>query len=445
MNHRVRVAALCCIAWLTLCGAPGPCPAESAIDLLSGFDAQRIENVYPPQDETSAGELAKLIYRLQTIDDRVLRERAGEGANADLGDAIAVEGAIQKITRLKVPERLVEFIELSHLYLIDVGDDSSLIRVVTAALPAEAKPGDRVRGSGVVIETASADGVAERRIVAIATPRLSWFPAMAPRVGWRLLSDAGVDVSLLAEVASRDRRPLLAEDGDAFYSMLAAAATIQQRDDVPPPTPADPVMLLRDSRELGGEWLRMNLETVQVTRIAVIEPARQAQLGSDHFYQIDAVGDLGNTVIKMERLPGDPGEPAIFANRYPVSVVIRDLPEFLSQRIRAEEGGDAVVSNVKVMVGVDVFFYRLWSYSTDFMSQHGGLDQFGPLLVAARLSNREPTSDDPAGVNVIGWIAAIAVISAIVAVWFWNRRLSAQDLEVRQKRKARDAQQLQLP
>jgi hypothetical protein len=420
--------------------------ADSAVSLLSGFDADRLEAVYPPQDAESAGELAKLIYRLRTIDPHALEARVGNAAGYQLGDAIRIDGAIQEIKILKVPSRLVEFVELSHLHLIVVDNGTTAVRVATTTLPRDAKRTDRVSGIGVVIETSAADDTEhDLQPVAIASARLRWFPQTSKSVGWQLLSDEGLDVSLLAEVAARNRRPLLAEDGDAFYSMLAAAATISQRGGLPTPSLADPVMLLSEPEKLGGQWLQMNLETVQVTRITVAEPRRQEQLGSDHYYQIDAAGDLGNTVVKMERAAGDEGPPAIFANRYPVSVVIRDLPEFLSQRIRVQEGGDAIVSNIKVMVGVDVFFYRLWSYSTDFMSQHGGLDQFGPLLVAARIRNREPTSNDPVGANVIGWIAAIAVISAIVATWYWNRRVSAHDLEIRQSRKARDAEQLQLP
>ena len=41
--------------------------AESAIELLSGFDEERIEAAYPPSNEKTFGELAKLIYRLKNI------------------------------------------------------------------------------------------------------------------------------------------------------------------------------------------------------------------------------------------------------------------------------------------------------------------------------------------------------------------------------------------
>jgi hypothetical protein len=412
------------------------CSADSAISLLSGFDVARIEAAYPAVDDDSAGELAKLVYRLLSIDSQALQSRVGD-ATSELGDAILVDGKIQNLLGLKVPDRLIEFLELSRLQLLVVDTDRGQVQVVTTALPAEAKPGDRVSGVGILIEDGS--------VTAMASARLRWFPESPQSEGWKLLSESGLDVSLLAEAGSRSRKPLMAEDGDAFYSLLAATAQLAQRDKLPLPQTVEPVTLLSEPDGLVGQWLRMELETVQITRIAVTEPHRQTQLGSDHYYQIDAVGDLNNVVIKIQR-PGDNmGPPITFENRYPVSVVVRELPEFLKQQIRIQERGEAVLSEIKVLVQADVFFYRLWSYSTDFMNQMGGGDQFGPLLVAARIHNQQPTSADPAGVGVIGWIAAFGVISAIIATWLWNRRTSERDAEVRRKRKARESEQFEIP
>ena len=420
---------------------------ESALPLLSGFDAARMEAVYPPEDDESAGELAKLLYRLRSVDAKSLQTKVDDARGARLGDAVDVDGEIQEIEFLKVPSRLIEFVEFSELQMLVVGTGPSKVRVVTTMLPNEAKLGDRVSGVGVVIELddSSTDADEGRLPLAIASARLRWYPDSPESTGWQLLSEAGMDVSLIADVASRSRRPLLAEDGDAFYSMLAAAATVANRDHLPAATLGDPVRLLSNPEKLGGQWLRMNLETVQVTRIAVTEPDRQTQLGSDHYFQIDAMADLGNVVVKIEPTVGDVGPTASFQHRYPVSVVVRDLPPFLSQQIRAQAGGDAIVSDIKLMVGVDVFFFRLWSYATDFMNQYGGQDQFGPLLIAARIHNQSPTSRDPAGVVVIGWIAAVAVILAIVATWWWSRRVTARDLEIRERRKSRESEQLQIP
>lgn len=437
MNRNLRhvwTSILALHACLICAGAC--CWADSALSLLSGFDRPRIEAAYPAVDDDSAGELAKLVYRLLSLDTRTLQSMA-DAEPSELGDAMIVEGEIRNISAVKVPARLVEFLELSQLQLLLVDTDQGQIHVLTTALPADAGAGDRVSGVGVLIENAS--------VTAIASARLRWFPTAPQSAGWRLLSESGLDISLLAEAGSRNRKPLMAEDADAFYSLLAAAAQVGLRDQLPLPQPVEPVTLLSEPDGLVGQWLRMNLETVQVTRIAVTEPHRQSQLGADHYFQIDAVGDLNNVVVKIERPAGEPGPPITFENRYPVSLVIRELPEFLTQRIRAQERGDAVLSEIKVLVQADVFFYRLWSYSTEFMSQMGGGEQFGPLLIAARLHDRQPSSDDPAGVGVIGWIAALGVVSAIMVTWLWNHRTSERDAEIRRKRKQRESEELEIP
>ena len=113
--------------------------------------------------------------------------------------------------------------------------------------------------------------------------------------------------------------------------MAAASDLEQSKKKVPSPSKIAPVALLQGSSELTGQWIRMNLETVLITRISVTEPRRKVELGSDHYYQIDAVGDLGNVVVQIERPAGDTGPAASFNNRYPVSVVTRSLPTFLGK------------------------------------------------------------------------------------------------------------------
>jgi hypothetical protein len=412
------------------------CWGDSAIPLLSGFDAERVAKVYPPVDEDSTGELAKLLYRLQKVSATTIE--SGVGESSELGDIVTVAAEIRELANLAVPEKLTEFLEIKRMQVLVCQTNDQPVRIVTINLPEDAKVGDRIEGAGVVIENESG------RAIAIATARLRWFPKAAANVGWRLLTEAGLDISLLSDASTRSRRPMLAQDGDAFYSLLAAAATIRERTTVPPPEVMDAVKLLQAPENLSGQWIRMDLETVQITRVAVTEPHRQNQLGSDHYYQIDAMGDLGNVVIRIDPPTAD-GTAVTFNNRYPVSIVVRELPDFLIKRISEQEAGDAVIANVKNMVGVDAFFYRLWSYSTEFMKQQGGGEQFGPLLVAAEIRDQEPTSSDPAGVFVIGWIVAIAIVCGILATWAWNRQTSLRDREVREKRKLRESEDLQLP
>ena len=223
--------------------------------------------------------------------------------------------------------------------------------------------------------------------------------------------------------------------------MLAAAAAIGERSDLPAAKPANPVALLRTPQELVGQWLHLELESVQVTRIEVPESDRQEQLGRDHYFQIDAVGDLGRVVIKIENsdksIP-----PATFQSRYPVSLVTAELPPFMREIIRREQGGEAVVVPLRVKFGMDGFFYRLWAYDSDFMAQHGGGPQFGPLLIAARFENLEPKSADPVGVGAIGTAAAIAILCGMAAIWWWQRRAWAADDAARRRRQASESEQV---
>jgi hypothetical protein len=431
--------------------------ADSALPLLGKFDAQLIETVYPPSNSESLGELAKLVFRLRSIDPAFLSDKVSAQANR-LGDAAHIDGAITSIKALKVPDRLVEFLEISRLNVIDVtttdGSESEpTSRIITADLPPEAKVGDRIRGSCVLIESPSgtSPGV-------FAASRVSWFPQSPLGDGWKLLSLAGVDVSHLSDLATRSRLPLSARDGDAFYGMLAAARQIGKQRGTPRPQSVTAIMLLGGTRRgsasaeppseivtvRGGDWIEMRLQTVQVTRVAVTEPKRQEQLGSDHYFQIDAVGDLGNVDVEIERPEGEEGPPARFENRYPVSLVTTELPKFLSERIRSQESGEATVAEIGVAINVDAFFFRLWSYSTDYMDQFGGGNQIGPLLIAARISQRGEI-DDPAGVGRIGWLAAIAVLAAMVAIAIWNFVLGQRDRRVKEKRVRSEAEQIQLP
>ncbi|MAI72599.1 MAG: hypothetical protein CMM01_17065 [Rhodopirellula sp.] len=427
---------------------------ESVIPLLSGFDQERVAATYPPTDGNTLGELAKLLYRLRSVDPTKLQSMAtqherepGASQAMSVGDAGSLTGTIKSMQLVPIPKKLIEFLEFQQLHVLTVQiTDEQAIKVITFPLPEGAQVGDQLEGAGVVLQVKPSSENASPLTSAILCKRLRWLPKSAPITGWKLLRDQGVDISLLADLGTRNRQKLLAEDGDAFYSMMAAAADLEQsKKEVPAPSEMAPVTLLQGSSKLTGQWIQMNLETVLITRISVMEAQRQAELGSDHYYQIDAVGDLGNVVVQIERPAGNSGPPATFNNRYPVSVVTRSLPVFLERQIQQQEGGDAVISELKTKIQMDGFFFRLWSYETDFMAQHGGGDQFGPLMIAAAIRNKQPDSTNHTGVNWIGSASACAVIFGIFGIWAWQRRNGSRDRDVRNRKKEKEAESLRIP
>lgn len=427
---------------------------ESVIPLLSGFDEERIKATYPPTDEKTLGELAKLLYRLRSVDASKLQSMATQnelelGASQvfSVGDAATFKGTLKSMQWMPIPKELIEFLEFQKIHVLAVQTtDEQTIRVITLPLPKGAQVGDRVEGAGVVLQVKPSSEKASLQTSVILCKRPRWLPKSSPITGWQLLRDQGLDISLLADLGTRSRQKLLAKDGDAFYSMMAAASDLEQsKKEVPAPREIAPVTLLQGSSNMTGQWIRMNLETVLITRISVTEPRRQAELRSNHYYQIDAVGDLGNIVVQIERPAGDTGPPASFNSRYPVSIVTRSLPLFLKKQIQQPEGGNAIISELKTMIQMDGFFFRLWSYETDFMTQHGGGNQFGPLVIAAKIRNKQPDSMDPTGVNLIGTAAACAVILGIFGIWAWQRRTDSRDRAVRDRKKEKEAESLRIP
>jgi hypothetical protein len=424
---------------------------SNAIPLLGGFDAARIDAAYPPNDEAAWSEVARLAYRLRSLDPDALSKIISPQGEPAIGDAVMIEGVIESINSQPVPAKLVEYLEMSQLAVIDVRTPQTLIRVISPSIAELASVGDRVSCSGVVIEGPRGDSAIDSGIeMAVVCAGVRWFPDSPQSPGQTLLRDAGFDLSLLSGVASRNRRPLVGEDGEAFYALLAASGAIVQRADLPSPRPTDPVELLRSPKDWIGEWIHLELDSVQVTRVAVPELHRQQQLGRDHYYQLDAVGDLNGVVIKIEN--SDPSiPPAIFEGRYPVSVVTLELPDFLRDQafrnssVAPEQRGQVGTASVRTKFSMDGFFYRLWAYETEFMSHQGGGQQFGPLLVAARMENREPETTDMVGAGRIGAAAAVALLLAIAWIWWWQRRTWSEDAAVRRRRQESQDNQLPLP
>ena len=462
-----------------LLAASGVANAQSALDLLGGFDRQRIESIAAEPGRPDSEELAKLIYGIRKVQ-ATLQSRLGDDSSRpiedaarawdEVGEIVAIEGAIASSESIPLPAQLAAVLEFDSIVRIRLrpdglqnedlqgeqksGGEATLPTVVyTLRLPSEAAVGDRVRGVGVVVRPATSSpgesNPPDRLLPPIvATSDLAWFPVKPTRTGWAMLSAAGFDLGLLSEVADRDRKPLMSEDADAFYSLLAAAQAINQGDLQTAPTPerVKPIELLKHSQQHFGEWIRIPVETVRVTRISLADasPSRRKQLGQDHYFQIDAIGDLGNVQIQIQQ-PGSDGEPLVFEDRFPISIATAELPAFLREEMRRRAGPDAVVATVRVPIRVDGFFYRLWSYESNLSSRRGGGEQFGPLVIGARLSRRGPSGPDPAGVSVIGWVAAAGVLGGILLILIWSRWTGKRDRQARRGRRDSLPNELEWP
>jgi hypothetical protein len=372
---------------------------------------------------------------------------------------------------MPLSETLAATLEMPRLYRVTLRVDGRRCYLITGAVPrawlrVAAKDEAAEAGKGASDDQLAAatgwrcgmTGVvctvdAEGRPLIAAAASVKWYPTALDRVadvGLALLGRHQVDVRALDDVAASQQQPLQSSEREIFYSMLRAADRLAG-EQTPPPTATPVSVLLRDAAQLAGHWVRVPLDSVRLTRVVVEDPEVRAWLGQDHYWQIDAMGELDDLIVTIEvenangKSNGGAPEPVTFANRYPVSVVSLRLPDRLQAALEASAGGEAAVAMLRRRMVVEGFYYRLWSYDTEYMRRQAGHQQFGPLLIASQISLPPVETGDPRGAAMIGWGAAIAFLVGLVALAVGLWRAGRRDAEATRRRRAQQAEEVEFP
>ncbi|MEM0926351.1 MAG: hypothetical protein AAGJ83_09975, partial [Planctomycetota bacterium] len=204
--------------------------AQSALEELSGFDTERLRRCYPVTDTNQASEMAKLLYRVDRVSEASMKALTASEipsptavSGLAVGEAVSIDGTIHRVRGYRVPESLVEFLDLEEFREVQIdprapagvpaAESASSVRyaVFVPKVPSKLALGDRVSCRAFVISTQKSPGE-DAIAVAMVAPKLSWFPAKTERLGWELLRDRGVDLALLSELVERDRQPLREAD-----------------------------------------------------------------------------------------------------------------------------------------------------------------------------------------------------------------------------------------
>ncbi|MFG0255601.1 MAG: hypothetical protein ACF787_10985 [Rhodopirellula sp. JB053] len=418
---------------------------QSLSDLLPGYDRPRMEsiaeNIRPSLANPgfNVDELAKLVFRMDRLRETVLKERLEQSADEPvIGDAVAVDDTVVESQTFTVGSNLQEYLGIDRVEMLRVSPVNGYPRFVVARGSSQGmSSGDHVKGVAVRIRVSGMDKMPG--FLLDVAGRLGWQPAQPASPSERGLAMQGIDLGGVAEVDLLDRKPLSESDSPVFYPMIGAAAkvavhlsdsedfgksVVAMRQNA---TDASPVELLQNPTAFTGQWIRLEVEAVRITRVAVQSEQRRREIGGDAYYEIDAIGDLGKVQLQIE-VPD--GGPVVMENRYPVTIVTREVPSFLRH---SDDADGRLVTTLNRAILVEGFFYRLWSYDSDFMKQRGG-KQFAPLIIAGVFDDLRPDSDDPMGVHAIGQIAAFAVVGAIFGaiVFHWVTRRG--DKESRKRR-----------
>ena len=385
-------------------------------DALPGFDNDRIASVL---NDKSGGELARLVYRVDRIAPST-RQRLDAGIPNDpvenvaaaVGSWVNVTGTIIDRRRVRVPESIAEYLEFDVVEKIRIETAGGPAQLFTRRVAAAAAVGDQLSAGGVVVQTRGDAG--NILTLVVASPR--WTPETIADAGHRTLAESGVDLSVIEDLRRIDRSPLSDADATAFYQFIAAA----ERSEPPPNLPVTPtVELLRNSGAKIGSWVSLRVELSGVTRVVVDAEDSPIDEKRDHYFQYDAVADLGESDIVIKTPDGDLN----FSGRYPVSIVSADPPD---QRLMADsfDGGRSSGNDVYVPLNrtavVEGLFYRLWAYDTE-LTAGDAKTQFGPLVMASSMRPVAAGAADPVGVQILGNIAAAVVVVGLIGtlVFFW--------------------------
>ncbi len=226
---------------------------------------------------------------------------------------------------------------------------------------------------------------------------------VADRVAWRPgtpLGALGMDYGLFDAV--RDGRKLTSEDADAFYGMLAAAGRANPTglhaatDNTPDILQLiDPQVRWIESHR--GDPVRIRGTARRALRVAVDDPIRQAQLGTDHYWELYVFVPTPTAVQIGDRVQ----------DSYPVVCCVQELPPSMPHGERIAEDVD-----------VAGFAFKRYRYPLA-LSTEAGSSQESPLILGRRvrwIPSSEPKSTQPFEV-VFGGLLVLAISLIVAAGW----------------------------
>jgi hypothetical protein len=355
---------------------------------------------------------------------------------------VRVDGRAVFVAPVKLPPDQAELHNRGSFDLVRiVADDGGIIDVITDAAPKSWKRWAAIeeRSSAVGVAVSGlATGGANGPLPTAADPSRSEWPAdprrlllVSPRVAWfpdTPLGRLGMDYGLFDKVV--DGSKLLAADADAFYAMLSAVGRGTRAGIEKVATPIeDPIPLIdpraRWMESHRGDPVRLSGVARRAMRIAVDDPARRVELGSDHYWELYVF--LPTPTIQIGKTIQD---------SFPVVCCVRSLPSDMPF-------GDSMSEWVEV----DGFAMKQYAYSLpgdDKEKDDSGKVDAGkagrgakerretPLFIG-RQAVWKPAPSTKDLTSTLGWVfmglAATLAIAMMLAAWSMARKSGRRNRE----------------
>ena len=226
--------------------------------------------------------------------------------------------------------------------------------------------------------------------------------------GWSALLRSHWDLAFCDAIELLQGQSLTSKDTRPFYTLLAASNEPQSQETQ---ARAYSVMewirrtesmkstksLVREQQRSVAERIDARVQIRRIQRVDVRNAQSQAWLGSNHYYQLDGLADIGPSRIEVKY--GKEYEPIAYEREFPITLVATKLPAWLlsdpttlisssdlSQETIDLDSASSIAWTTKIRVDVSGYAYRIWRFRTPQVSavtQDTGYQQ-APMLVVDR-------------------------------------------------------------
>lgn len=383
--------------------------------------------------------LVKVLQRIDAPANLVAGWRAAATPVAAAGEAVAiadklvvVRGRATFVAPQKLPAELAERLGKASYDVVRIVDDRGLVvDVLTAAAPtawARWKPIDEPAGAlGLPLSITSAPRPTGEP--ADASPWPDAKPGLvvaAAGIGWypdTPLGKAGFDYGLFDSVA--DGQKLVRGDTAAFYAALTAAGRTDPKAIVAAVSgPTDVLPLIDPGRKFfpanRGNPVVIEGAALRATRVAIDDPFRRQEVGSDHYWEL-------YVFVQTPLLDIDGRKQ----NSFPIVCCVRELSPGMPS-------GDRINEPVRV----PGFAFKRYAYTFEAPVEKNGAmvaepeKQLTTLVVGPRAIWTPPADASSINMAMIAGAAAIVALAAVFGLgllygnWSLNRTIQQSRAEL---------------
>jgi len=426
---------------------------------FSSMDDQALVDAFQGANASVAMKPILELERLAPEFDLLLKQRS----QWPLTDSIAVaqfSGIATKVEIIKIDSNLAAMREISYLYRLEIESDDTPIQLLCSKIPdgwlhpdgSVMKPLRQPCMVNGVLSTQS-DGSrlawsrsiqwkrtdASKRVdTSLLKPELSESSIFLMTHGWDLAWRDQV-----GELQKDSIRPLSAKEIEPFYRLMQIAkwAPFMTSKSVAESEPTDrSIVKILDALTLKNkkvkpvvERVSMNMRIVRVSIVRVEDPAQAAMLGSDRYYQLDGMADIGNRAYEDLGDKSSSGNkvPILHQKEYPVTCVCLELPSWLLSSDQDPKGDSRSDSEAvwypRMKSSASGWFYRFWSYKTQETAQSLGENhrQIGPLVVLDSLTLGLKTNDGDssggANESTANTLTLLVGVAGAMGIWWFVR------------------------